>query len=54
MYISTKSLTAAAALSAGVAADFLVITEYPDALQTMSPEQVLLLPYPLALFFKVY
>jgi hypothetical protein len=40
MYISTKALTAAAALSAGVAADFLVITEYPDVLQTMSPEQV--------------
>jgi hypothetical protein len=40
MYISTKALATAAALSTGVAADFLVITEYPDALQTMSPEQV--------------
>ena len=40
MYMKPTLLTAAAALSAGVAADFLVITDYPQALQTLSPAQV--------------
>jgi hypothetical protein len=40
MHVKNTILTATAALSAGVAADFLVITDYPQALQTLSPEQV--------------
>ncbi|KAH3953983.1 hypothetical protein HBH70_114710 [Parastagonospora nodorum] len=34
-----KNTLLIAALSAGAAADFIVITEYPQALQTLSPEQ---------------
>lgn len=40
MHVKNTLFTAAAALSAGVAADFLVVTNYPQALQTLSPEQV--------------
>jgi hypothetical protein len=35
-----KNALLTAALSAYAAADFLVITDYPQALQTLSPEQV--------------
>jgi hypothetical protein len=35
-----KNTLLTAALSASAAADFIVITEYPRALQTLSPEQV--------------
>jgi hypothetical protein len=35
-----STILAAAALSAGVAADFLIITDYPQALQTLNPQQV--------------
>jgi len=35
-----KNTLLTAALSAGAVADFIVITEYPQALQTLSPEQV--------------
>jgi hypothetical protein len=31
---------AAAVLGAGAAADFIVITDYPKALETLSPQQV--------------
>ncbi|KAF1914566.1 hypothetical protein BDU57DRAFT_540481 [Ampelomyces quisqualis] len=36
MHIKNATLTGAAALIAGAAADFLVITDYPQALQTQS------------------
>ncbi|KAH7406847.1 hypothetical protein DE146DRAFT_753394 [Phaeosphaeria sp. MPI-PUGE-AT-0046c] len=39
MHVKSTLFTAAAALSAGAVADFLVVTNYPQALQTLSPEQ---------------
>jgi hypothetical protein len=40
MHLKNAALTAAAVLSAGAAADFIVITDYPKALETLSPQQV--------------
>jgi hypothetical protein len=40
MHVKNTIIAAAAALSAGIAADFLVVTDYPQALETLSPEQV--------------
>jgi hypothetical protein len=40
MHVKKTIIAAAAALGAGTTADFLVITDYPQALKTLSPEQV--------------